>query len=66
MIIFFVVFFIIGIIFLMSSKWNVDAQVKLSMPPQNVEMINQELDKREEVGVLFLLLSAFFLIFLII
>ena len=66
MIIFFVVFFIIGVIFLMSSRWNVDPQVKLSMPPKDIEAITQELDSREEVGVLFLLFSAFFLIFLII
>ena len=65
MIILFVVFFILGMIFLMSSRWNVDQQVKMSMPPQDIEQINFELDRREEVGVLFLLISAFFLILLI-
>lgn len=66
MIILFVINFIIGIVFLLSSRWSVDPQVKMSMPPQNIEQINKELDIREEVGVLFLLISAFFLIFLII
>jgi hypothetical protein len=66
MIILFVINFIIGIVFLLSSKWSVDPQVKMSMPPQDIEQINKELDIREEVGVLFLLISAFFLIFLII
>lgn len=66
MIILFVINFIIGIVFLLSSRWKVDPQVKMSMPPQDVEQINKELDIREEVGVLFLLISAFFLIFLII
>lgn len=66
MIILFVINFIIGIVFLLSSRWSVDPQVKMSMPPQDIEQINKELDIREEVGVLFLLISAFFLIFLII
>jgi hypothetical protein len=66
MIILFVVFFIAGVVTLSSSRWNVDQQVKMSMPPQDIEQINKELDIREEVGVLLLLISAFFLIFLII
>lgn len=66
MITFFIIFFIAGVIMLLSSKWSVDPQVKMSMPPQDIEQINKELDIREEVGVLFLLISAFFLIFLII
>lgn len=66
MIILFVIFFIAGVVVLLSSRWNVDPQVKMSMPPQDIEQINKELDIREEVGVLFLLISAFFLIFLII
>jgi hypothetical protein len=66
MIILFVINFIIGIVFLLSSRWSVDPQVKMSMPPQDIEQINKELDIREEFGVLFLLISAFFLIFLII
>lgn len=66
MIIFFVVFFIAGVVTLSSSRWNVDPQVKMSMPPQDIEQINKELDIREEVGVLFLLISAFFLMFFII
>jgi hypothetical protein len=65
MIVFFVVNFIIGVIFILSSRWTVDPQVKMSMPPQDIEQINLELDRREEVGVLFLLISAFFLILLI-
>lgn len=66
MIILFVIFFIAGVVVLLSSQWKVDPQVKMSMPPQVIEQINLELDRREEVGVLFLLISAFFLIFLII
>lgn len=65
MIIFFIVCLIVGIVLLLSSQWNIDSQVKMSMAPQDIERINQELDTREEVGVLFLLIAAVILIILL-
>lgn len=61
----FIIFIIFGVIFLVSSRWNIDPQIRANMPPADIEIIQQELDRREEIGVLLLLFAAFALIFIL-
>jgi len=61
-----IILFIIGIIFLSSSIYTMPTDVRNSLSPQDIEIIDEELKSRRYIGQIFLmiacLITSFYLI----
>jgi hypothetical protein len=61
-----IILFIIGIISIFSSIYTMPAEVRNSLSPQDIEIIDEELKSRKYIGQIFLmiacLITSFYLI----
>lgn len=66
MIYFIISLIIIGLIFLISSIYTMPSEVRNSLSPQDIELIDEELKHRKQVGQLCLLSACLIAVFYIV